>query len=215
MITTEFIEENKIICICRRVYGDKLLKLAHALFDGGIKMMEVTFDQIDPNCNQKTAEAISMLTREFGGSMHFGAGTVLNCEQIDVAKAAGAEYIISPNTNVDVIKYTKELGLISIPGAMTPSEVITAHESGADFVKLFPAGYLGCGYIKDILGPISHVKMIATGGINEGNLRDYLDLGIVGAGISGRLTERKLIDEGSFDEFTSRAKSFVDIAQSK
>lgn len=212
MTDTAYIEKHKIICICRRLYGSDLLRLSHALFDGGIRMMEVTFDQADPNCNHNTAKAIEMLVREFKGEMHFGAGTVLSCDQIDVAKAAGAEYIISPNTNVDVIRYTKKAGLLSIPGAMTPSEIITAHENGADFVKLFPTGYLGLSYVKDILGPISHVKLLATGGINEENLEQYLNMGLVGAGISGRLTERKLIETQNFEEFTTRARTFAAIA---
>lgn len=212
MIDASYIEKKKIICICRRLYGKDLLHLAHALYDGGVRMMEVTFDQVDPNCNRNTADAIEMLVQEFNGEMHFGAGTVLSCEQVDVARAVGAEYIISPNTNVDVIRHTKEMGLVSIPGAMTPSEIITAHENGADLVKLFPVGYLGLSYIKDILGPISHVKLLATGGVNEGNLKQYLDMGLVGAGISGRLTERKLIEAQNFEEFTARARTFMDIA---
>ena len=212
MNTVEFIEKNKIICICRKVYGEDLLKLAHALYDGGIRMMEVTFDQGDPDCIAKTSEAIKLLCAEFGSDMKFGAGTVLNEEQVEAARAAGAEYIISPNTKPAVIRKTKELGMVSIPGAMTPTEIIGAHEAGADFVKLFPTVRLGLAYIKDILGPINNVKLIGTGGLNEENLKDYLDLGFAGAGISGRLVDKDLRMKGDYAQLTARAAKFMEIA---
>lgn len=212
MNIVEYIEQNKIICICRRIYGEDLLKLAHALYDGGIRLMEVTFDQDDPDCIQKTGDAIRLLCREFGDKMHFGAGTVLNIQQVEAARDAGAEYIISPNTKLPVIQRTKELGLVSIPGAMTPTEIIDAHEAGADFVKLFPTVRLGLAYFKDIRGPINNVKFIATGGLTEDNLKDYLDLGMVGAGISGRLVDKELRQKGDYAQLTERARTFMEIA---
>jgi len=114
-----------------------------------------------------------------------------------------------------VIRYTKQQGLVSIPGAMTPSEILQAHDCGADFVKLFPAATLGLRYAKDIMAPISHVKLIATAGITEENFGQFLDLGFVGAGISGRLTEKRLIEEKNWDELTKRAEAFARIAQGK
>ena len=213
MNTLEFIQENKVITICRKVYGEDLLRLAAALYEGGVKLIEVTFDQADPDCVEKTAEAIRSLCAAFGDRMMFGAGTVLTREQVKAAAEAGARYIISPNTDASVILFTKELGLVSIPGAMTPSEIITAHNLGADIVKLFPSGYLGFSYIKDILAPISHVKLCATGGVNEENWGEYLDLGFAGAGISGRLCDKKCIAAGDFAEITRRAKVFMDITR--
>jgi len=213
MNTLDFIAENKVITICRRVYGEDLLKLADALYAGGIKMIEVTFDQADPDCIEKTSECIRSLCDRFGDKMMFGAGTVLTAEQVVAAAKAGARYIISPNVDADVIAKTKELGLVSIPGAMTPSEILTAHKLGADIVKLFPAGYLGFGYIKDILGPISHVKLCATGGVTEENWGKYLEFGFAGAGISGRLCDKKCIAAGDFEEITRRAKVFMDITR--
>ena len=112
MNTVEYIEKYKVICICRRIYGEDLLRLARALNKGGVRMMEVTFDQADPDGIRKTAEAIRMLKREMKDSMKFGAGTVLNCEQVQAAFDAGAEYIISPNTNEAVIRRTRELGMV-------------------------------------------------------------------------------------------------------
>ena len=211
----EFIIENKVIVICRKVYGDDLLRLAGALYDGGVRMIEVTFDQADPDCIEKTAAAMRMLKQNYEGAIRFGAGTVLTAEQVNAAYEAGGEYMISPNTNFGVIKRTKELGLISIPGAMTPTEILDAHDAGADFVKLFPASYLGMSYVKDITAPISHVKLIATGGVNETNYGAYLDAGFVGAGISSRLADRKLIASGTFAEITARAREFAAISAGK
>ena len=213
MNTLDFISQNKVITICRRVYGEDLLKLADALYAGGIKMIEVTFDQADPDCIEKTGECIRALCDRFGDKMMFGAGTVLTTEQVEAAAKSGARYIISPNVDADVIAKTKELGLVSMPGAMTPSEILTAHKLGADIVKLFPAGYLGFGYIKDILGPISHVKLCATGGVTEENWGKYLEFGFAGAGISGRLCDKKCIAAGDFEEITRRAKVFMDITR--
>lgn len=212
MDTLAFIQKNKAIAICRRVYGKALADLAGALSAGGVKLMEVTFDQADPECIAKTTESIRMLTKRFGETMMIGAGTVLDQKQVKAAADAGARYIISPNTDARVIACTKELGLVSIPGAMTPTEIISAHNWGADIVKLFPAGTLGFKYIQDILAPISHVKLCATGGVTEENFGEYLSLGFAGAGISGRLCDKKCIQAGDFTELERRAKTFADIA---
>lgn len=212
MGTYEFITRHKVIAIVRRIYGEDLLNLSKALCAGGVKLMECTFDQQDPDCIKKTQEAIRALCAQHGEEMLFGAGTVLTPEQAEAARDAGAKYIISPNVNEAVIRKTKEMGLVSIPGAMTPSEILTAHDLGADLVKLFPATTLGFHYIKDILAPITHVKLVATGGVTEDNFQQYLDLGFAGAGVSGRLTDKKLIAEGNWAELTRRAKVFSDMA---
>lgn len=206
-----FIRKNKVVTICRRVYGDELKKLADALSAGGVRLMEVTFDQGDPRCVERTAEAIRMIGENFQGGILPGAGTVLSPEQVKIAKQAGAAYIISPNTNPRVIQETLKVGLVSIPGAMTPSEILTAHDAGAHLVKLFPAGSLGMKYIRDILAPINHVGLVATGGVTEENWPEYLKLGFAGAGVSSRLCDKKLIAEGNFAEITKRAEAFCRI----
>lgn len=208
-----FIDKHKIIAICRRIYGEDLAKLAQALCRGGIRMIEVTFDQADPDHLRKSAEAIRLIAEATDGAVIPGAGTVMTLDQLHAAKEAGAAYIISPNTDPAVITETKALGLISIPGAMTPSEIASAHNLGADFVKLFPTGQLGLDYVKAIRAPISHVKLLATGGVNEQNLADYLAAGMSGAGISGRLTDSKLIRAGEFAEIERRAAVFMKIAE--
>ncbi|GAB6109781.1 bifunctional 4-hydroxy-2-oxoglutarate aldolase/2-dehydro-3-deoxy-phosphogluconate aldolase [Fusibacter bizertensis] len=206
---SEFILENGIVTICRKIYGEDLLNLSKALFDGGIKLIEVTFDQSDLECAKKTSEAIAMLSHHFGDTLLVGAGTVLTKEQVLTAYKAGAKYIISPNVDEEVIQYTKELGLVSIPGAMTPSEIVSAKKYGADIVKVFPAGYLGLNYVKDIKGPISHIPLLAAGGIKEENIKQYKDAGYAGFGISGRLTDKQVIGDKDFGEFTKRASAFV------
>ncbi|MDN6161827.1 bifunctional 4-hydroxy-2-oxoglutarate aldolase/2-dehydro-3-deoxy-phosphogluconate aldolase [Tetragenococcus halophilus] len=211
-LVKEYIEKNKIIAIVRGTYGKELINLVSALEKGGVKLVEVTFDQSDPECLMKTSEAITILVEKFAGKMKIGAGTVLNEEQVETAHRAGAEYIISPNTNQQVIKKTKELKLVSIPGALTPSEILEAHEMGADFVKIFPAGAHDLKYIKDIRGPINHIKILATAGVTPDNLEDYLNVGFSGAGISGYLTDKKLITAGKFEMLTEHAKELMAIA---
>lgn len=210
--------EKKIIAIVRGTYGEDLKNLATALYKGGIRFIEVTFDQKDPQCLEKTSAAIRLLCslklEDCSEPLWAGAGTVLTCEQVQVAYEAGAKYIVSPNTNAKVVARTKALGMLSIPGAMTPTEILNAHELGADFVKLFPTASLGFSYVKDLMSPISHVNLLATAGITEENFAAYLNLGIKGAGISGRLTDKALIAAGDWSEFTRRAQKFVEIANS-
>lgn len=208
----KFIEDNKIIAICRGIYGDKLVQLVDALYKGGVKLVEVTFDQNDENCVKNTAEAIKLLVSRFKGKVKIGAGTVITAKQVFAAKNAGAEYILSPNADVEIVRIANEIGLVTIPGAMTPSEIIAANKAGADFVKLFPAGTLGLNYAKDLLGPINNVKFIATAGVTPENLGDFLSLGFAGAGISNYLTNKKLVNAGEFDILSKHAKELVEIA---
>lgn len=206
------IEENKIIAITRGIYDEELRKLAKALVDGGIRCFEITFDQTDPNTAETITRNIKMLKKQFGDVLKLGVGTVLTTEQVHIAKEAGAEFIVSPNFNESVVKETLDAGLVSMPGAMTPSEICAADEARADFIKLFPAGTLGIKYCKDIFAPLHHVKYIATVSVTEETFKQYLDLGFVGAGISSRLVDKKLREEGNYAELTRRAQRFVEIA---
>ncbi len=207
----QFIEKNKVLVICRGYYGNQLLKVIEALYEGGIRMAEVTFDQSDPNAINKTCSAIRLIKENYP-DMKVGAGTVTKIEHVMATKKAGGEFCLSPNVNIEVIKATKELGLVSIPGATTPSEILEAHEAGADLIKIFPAGWLGLKYLKDIKGPINHVKFLAAAGVNEENFADFLKAGYCSAGISGRLLDKKVIEEGNFKELTNRARVFTNIA---
>ena len=213
-LTTTLMTE-KIIVIVRGTYGDDLIDLANALYAGGIRLLEITFAQDDPDRLTRTGTAIAALIAAVPGDMAIGAGTVLSTAEVDAAQNAGARFIISPNTDQEVITYTKQQGLLSIPGAMTPSEIASAHKAGADFIKVFPADHLGAAYIRSVRAPLSQVKLLATSGITEQNIREFLDAGYVGAGISGCLTDKALIREKNWAEFTRRAAVFCQIAKSE
>ena len=203
------IEQHKIIAIVRGVESSKCMKVAEALYQGGIRLIEITYNQSSPESWANTAAAIKEVAEAFGGRMYVGAGTVTSTRLVALTAEAGGRFIISPNTNVDVIHETKRLGLVSIPGAMTPSEILTAHEAGADFVKLFPASELGIGYLKAIRAPISHVRLIATGGIGENNARAFLDAGAAGLGVGGSLANKKVIENGEFEKLTQAAEALI------
>lgn len=205
----EKVLEKKVIAIVRGVYGQDCLNLAKALNAGGIAMLEVTFDQSDRTLWQKTAETITLLTKELGDKMIFGAGTVTTTELVKIAKNAGAQFIVSPDTNEHVIKETVQMGMVSMPGAMTPTEILTAHRWGADFVKVFPTANLGAAYIKAVRGPLNHIRMLAVGGVNEKNAADYMQAGCVGVGVGGQLVNKQLIANGEFEKITHLAQELT------
>lgn len=203
------VDQEKIIAILRGANPEQCLLVADALYAGGIRLMEITFNQKNPASFEETAEAIRAISEKYAGRMLVGAGTVTTPELVELAAEAGAKYIISPDMNPAVIRRTRELGLVSMPGAMTPSEVMQAHWNGADYVKLFPAGNLGVGYVKAIRAPISHVKMLAVGGVNENNVTDFLKAGMVGAGIGGNLANKTWIEAGEYHKITETAQKLV------
>ena len=209
----EKVLEHKIIAIVRGVYGEDCVNLAKALYKGGIKMMEVTFDQSKPECLNQTSDTVKRLVDEMGDKMAIGAGTVTSLEMLELAKNAGAQFIVSPDTNEKVIRATVEGGMVSMPGAMTATEVLTAYSYGADFVKLFPIGNLGSSYVKAISAPINHVRLLAVGGVNENNIKEFLDAGAVGAGVGGNLVNKKWIAAGEFDKITELARTFIENMQ--
>jgi len=206
--------EDKVIAIVRGIRSEELLKLADALYAGNITMMEVTFDQAHPETWDATADSIAFLREQVGDHMAIGAGTVTTPHLAEIAIRAGAGFIISPDVQKEVIEKTRAMGAVSMPGAMTPTEVTTAYRDGADFVKIFPAANLGTDYIKALRSPINHIPMLAVGGVNEDNLKDFLNAGMVGAGIGGNLVNKKWIEAGEFDKITELAKKFRCIASS-
>lgn len=201
--------ERKIVAIVRGVYGEDCLNLAKALYEGGIELLEVTFDQSKPEALERTSETVKLLVKELGDKMAFGAGTVTSLEMVELAYQAGAQFIVSPNTNAAVIRATVEKGMVAMPGAMTATEVLDAYEYGADFVKLFPIGNLGASYVKALCAPINHVPMLAVGGVNEKNIKEFLDAGAVGAGVGGNLVNKAWIAAGEFDKITALAREFT------
>lgn len=203
------IQNQKIIAIVRGIPADIILDTAKALTYGGIHMMEITFDQSSPEGIKNTLFSISTLKEQLADDIRIGAGTVLTPEQVKDAYNCGAEYIISPNINRKVIEQTKELGMISMPGAFTPSEVVEAYDWGADIIKLFPAGILGTSYIKAVMAPLSHIPLAAVGGIDPDNIGEFLKAGVTCFGIGSNLVNKSLIVSKDFDDLTQRAKTFV------
>lgn len=205
----ESIEKNKIIVIVRGVEREKLIPLAEAMYNGGIRLLEVTFSANGKVTDEETTGNIKMLTEHFGDRMYIGAGTVLSEKQVELVNGAGGKFIISPDTNNAVIKKTRELGLVSMPGALTPTEIQTAHMAGADFVKLFPVSNFSADYVKAIKAPLSHIKLLAVGGINDENMAEYIKAGVSGFGIGSNITDKKLIANGEFDKITALARKYV------
>lgn len=205
----KIIEENKIVAIIRGVDCGVAVKVARALFAGGIKLVEVTFNQKEPEKFSSTTDAIKAI-KENCPEMTVGAGTVLTVEQVDLARAAGAEYVVSPDVDVDVIKRTISLDMVSLPGAYTASEAKTAHSAGADFVKLFPCTDGAIEYLKAIKAPLSHIKFLAVGGINVDNAADFIKAGAIGIGVGSSLVNKEWIKNGEFEKITALAKKFVE-----
>jgi 2-dehydro-3-deoxyphosphogluconate aldolase/(4S)-4-hydroxy-2-oxoglutarate aldolase len=186
-----------------------VLPLAAALAAGGIGMMEITFNQAKPDSFEATLRGISAVREKMGDDLLCGAGTVVSPEQVESAAKAGALFIVSPNTDPAVIGKTRELGLVSLPGAMTPGECLDAHAAGADFVKLFPAAALGPSYLKAIRAPLSHISFLAVGGIDENNAADFIQAGATGLGVGGNLVNRDRIAAGEFDRISAVARKLV------
>lgn len=209
---TELIREEKIIAILRGVPSDKMEPVISSLYRGGIRLLEITFDQKSELRHQNTGDAIR-LAKSLYPDMHIGAGTVMSKEDVLAAYHAGAEFILAPNVNKKVIKTAVKLDMTAIPGAMTPSEIAAAYDYGAAVVKLFPAGNLGLSYVKAVTAPISHVPMIAVGGIDLQNLRNYLNAGLLGAGIGSSLTDKKMINENNWDALADLARQYVEAAK--
>lgn len=206
-------QKERVIAIARGLSMEQAVGAAKALYAGDIRFMEVTFDATGKTTDVQTGETIAAIVKALNGRMMVGAGTVMNTTQVEVTRENGGEFIISPNMNSEVIKRTNELGMVSIPGAMTPTEAVCAHHYGADFVKIFPAGNLGPAYIKAIRAPLSNIRLVATGGISFSNVSEFIAAGCVCAGIGGNLVSPKAIEAGDYAALTETAKRTVAAAK--
>lgn len=202
--------EEKLIVIVRGLEKDKMIPLAEAMYEGGIRLIEVTYSANGSIPDEVTAECIRSIQEHFGGKMLVGAGTVLNEKQVEMTKAAGGSFIISPNVKEVVIKKTRELDMVSMPGALTPTEIEDAHEMGADFVKLFPVSTLGPEYVKAVCAPLSHIRLLAVGGVDHNNLKDYLKVGVCGFGMASNIVDKKMVAEGNYAGITELARCYVE-----
>ena len=210
--TIKIIEKEKLIVIVLGVEREYLIPLAEAMYAGGIRLLEITYDASGKTTDEETASNIRLLSEHFGERMLIGAGTVLTERQAALTKSAGGRFIISPNTDQTVIAKTRALEMVSIPGALTPTEAQTAHLAGADFVKLFPLDAVGADYLKAISAPLSHIRFLAVGGINLENMSKYRKAGAKGFGIGSNIVKKDWLREGKTDEITALAKAYVDIA---
>lgn len=202
--------DRKVVAIIRGFAPDVCLHLAEAYATGGIGLVEVTFNQKAPETWKDTAAAIAAIRSRFAGAVRVGAGTVLTAEQLTMMEQAGGEYMITPNVNAALIRDCVGRGLVAMPGAMTPSEAVTAWDAGASFVKVFPAGTLGPGYVKAITAPLSHIPFLAVGGVSADNAADFMKAGCVGVGVGGNLTNKDWIAAGDWDKIAQAARTLVE-----
>ncbi|WP_028547942.1 bifunctional 4-hydroxy-2-oxoglutarate aldolase/2-dehydro-3-deoxy-phosphogluconate aldolase [Paenibacillus sp. UNC451MF] len=193
------IEDTRIIAIVRGVEEEHITGVAQALLDGGVQVMEITL-------NTPGAEnMIAKLQQNFGDRMYIGAGTVLDIDDAKKAFEAGASYLVTPNMDEDVIRYSAEQGAPIFPGATTPTEIVKAWKAGATAVKIFPGASLGISYLKELQGPLSHIPMVAVGGVTEENIAQFLQIGCYAVGIGGSLVNLKEIANGNYEWVRDKA----------
>ena len=204
----DVIKKEGLIVIVRGIERKNLIPLAQAMYDGGVRLLEVTYSANGAVSDEETAENIQDLCNHFGEKMYIGAGTVLTEKQVELTKKAGGGFIISPNIKQSVIKRTVEFGMVSIPGAFSPSEIEDAYEFGADFVKLFPVTNLGAEYVKAVKAPLSHIDLLAVGGINLDNIPLYKKAGVCGFGIGSNITDKSMIANEDWQGITELAKQY-------
>ena len=208
------IKKEKLVAILRGVPMDRIDGVVGALVRGGVRVLEFTFDHDEPDCVATNAAKIRRTVEKFGDQVLVGCGTALTVEEVEAAHDAGACLVISPNVDMAVIRRANQLDMVSMPGALTPTEIVAAYNMGADIVKLFPAGELGLGYIKAVRGPLKHIPMSAVGGVKPENVKDFLDAGVCGFGVGGQLVLSKAVKSGDDAAIEARAKEFTDaIAQ--
>ena len=200
------LEQSRVVAILRRTEAALAVETAEALLRGGIFVIEVTLN---------TPGALDMLRAmrdSVGDRAVLGAGTVLDIAAADEALAAGAAFIVSPHTDTELVREMAARGVVCIPGALTPSEVLSAWRAGASVVKLFPAGPVGAGYLKDLRGPLADIPLLPTGGVTLDNAASFITAGAWGLGLGSALVAPDLVASGRFDELTRRAAALARIA---
>ncbi len=208
MSTLSQILETKIVAIIRGANPQDVLQIANALQKGGIKALEITIN------SPKALSVIEEASDYFGKNMLIGAGTVLDAETARAAISAGAKFIISPVVDIETIKMTKRYGIVSIPGAYTPTEIVAAYAAGGDIIKLFPAS-AGIQFLKDIRGPLAHIPLMPTGGVNLENIKEYQKAGAVAFGIGSALVDTKNeITEEYLQQLTNKACKYMEAVNS-
>jgi 2-dehydro-3-deoxyphosphogluconate aldolase/(4S)-4-hydroxy-2-oxoglutarate aldolase len=198
----EIIRDIGVIAIIRARSSADLIEAAEAIRQGGLGVIEVTMTT--PNALNVIAEA----TERFGDQVLFGAGTVLDPETARAAILAGAQFVVSPTLNAKIIELCRRYSKTVIPGCFTPTEILTAWEFGADFVKVFPADVAGPSYIKAVLAPLPQIALIPTGGVTVETTGPFLKAGAAAVAAGSSLVSQKILDERDFSLLTERARRF-------
>ncbi len=180
--TLQGILEHRIVAILRGCDTEHILPIATALYEGGIRLLEITLN------SPGALEAIEQVAASMGDRLFVGAGTVLDAAEATAAIAAGARFILSPSLDIGIIRRTRDLGAVSVPGAFTATEILTAWRNGASIVKVFPAS-VGPAYFRDLRGPLPQIPLMPTGGVNLDNIRDFHQAGAVAFGIGSALVK--------------------------
>lgn len=208
MTTLSQILKTKIVAIIRGANPKDVLQIANALSKGGVKALEITIN------SPKALSVIEQVADQIGDDVLVGAGTVLDAETARAAISAGAKFIISPIVDAKTIRMTKRYGIVSIPGAYTPTEIVTAYANGGDIIKVFPASS-GVQYIKDIRAPLAHIPLMPTGGVNLENIKDFQKAGAVAFGVASALVDTKHeISEEYLDQLTDKARQYIQAVSS-
>ena len=196
-----------IIAVVRTSSTEQVLPVCEALLAGGVIALEITFTVPD------ALAAIQQASARFGHDALIGAGTVLNAEMTRNAIHAGAKFIVSPITRAEIVTAAHDAGVPAMLGAYTPTEAQTAHEAGADFIKLFPADKLGPSYVKSLRAPLPHLKIVPTGGVDLNTVADFLKAGCAALGVGGSLLTAEILKTSNWTELTRLARAYVDIAR--
>jgi 2-dehydro-3-deoxyphosphogluconate aldolase/(4S)-4-hydroxy-2-oxoglutarate aldolase len=205
--TLKRILDGGIVAVVRAESGESLVKVVRALAEGGVTAAEITFTV------PGALDVIRQVRKEVGDAVVLGAGTVLDPETARVALLAGAEYIVAPTLNLEVIRLCRRYDKAVMPGAFTPTEVLTAWEAGADIVKIFPADVGGPAYLKALRGPLPQVRVMPTGGVDLDTAESFLKAGACCLGVGGSLVEARAVAAGDFARIGDLARQFATIVR--
>jgi len=198
-----FMVESGVTAVLRAKDSSQLVQVAEAIEAGGVVSIEVTMTT--PNA----LAVINEVAKTMGDRVLIGVGSVLDPETARAAILAGAEFVVSPTLNLDTIQLCRRYSKTVIPGAFTPTEILTAWEAGADFVKVFPATALGPKYIKDVKAPLPQVELVPTGGVSADNAGEFIRMGAAMVAAGSSLVDKTALAEGKFDVITATAEKFV------
>lgn len=196
-----------IVAVIRADDGARLVEVAEALLTGGVTAMEVTFTV------PSAPKVLEQVSDRLAGKITLGAGTVLDAATARIAILSGAEFIVSPHTDAEVIRLCRQYSVPVMPGALTPTEVVTAWRAGADIVKVFPSELTGPRYLKALHGPLPQVRLMPTGGVSLENAAEYIRCGAVALGVGGSLVDPRQVASGNLDSIQARAQQFVEVVR--